>query len=125
MNPDQAKQLADLLRKRRETLHLSASEVARRAGVTTGTVTRIELCQIVSPLPESLTAIADVLGIPRSDIFALMGWVSPGQLPSLRPYLRSTYRDLSERAVAEVEHFITDLQRKHAGPGPQPGEDEH
>jgi transcriptional regulator with XRE-family HTH domain len=125
MNSDQAAQLAKMLREGREALHMSASELARRAGVAAGTVTRIELCQIPrGPLPESLAAMADVLGIARSDVFAVMGWVPPTELPTLRPYLRTKYHELPEDAVTEVEQFIQALQRRHGGAGPTNGEDE-
>lgn len=125
MDQNQAKRLAEMLHKRREALGFSASEVARRAGVNPGTVTRIELAQIPKPLPETLTAIAGVLNIVPADIFDVTGWAPAEQLPPLRPYLRSKYQALPSDAVAEVERFIDDLQRKHSGSGPRPGEDEN
>lgn len=125
MNPQQADQLAELLRNKREGLGLSASEVARRAGVTAGTVTRIELGQIPSPKADSLTAIAEVLQIPRSDVFAAAGWVAGNELPTLRPYLRSKYHDLSEEDAHKVETYIDQLQQQYGGRGPARGEDEH
>jgi transcriptional regulator with XRE-family HTH domain len=124
MNEDQAKRLAEMLRERRESLHLSASELARRAGINPGTVTRIELRQIANPLPESLAAMADVLGMPRADVFAATGWVPPAQLPTLRPYLRTKYHDLSEEALGEVERFIDVMQRRYGNNGPTDREDE-
>lgn len=124
MNPKQAIQLANLLRKHRVKLGLSANEVARRAGVNVATVTRIELAQISKPQPETLLALADVLGVEPSDIFAITGWAPAEQLPPLRPYLRRKYQELPDDAVAEVEQLISELQRKHAGPGPTNREDE-
>lgn len=124
MNSEQADRLAALLRDKRETLNLSASEVARRAGVTTGTVTRIELGQIPSPKADSLRAIAEVLQIPRADVFAVAGWVPGKELPTLRPYLRSKYRGLSEADASKVESYIEGLQRQYGTHGPASGEDE-
>lgn len=72
MTPEQAAQLAELLRTHRQRLGLSAHEVARRAGVNVGTVTRIEKEQIPSPRPENLIAIGEVLGIPAADLFAVL-----------------------------------------------------
>jgi transcriptional regulator with XRE-family HTH domain len=54
--------LADAIRSQREKLGLSASEVARQAGVAKGTITRLELGQISNPRMDNLRAIADVLG---------------------------------------------------------------
>lgn len=125
MNPEQARQLAELLRDKRDALGLSASEVARRAGVTTGTVTRIELGQIPSPKADSLTAIAEVLQIEKADVFAAAGWVPGKELPTLRPYLRSKYHGLSEADASRVESYIDRLQQQYGNHGPVSGEDEH
>jgi transcriptional regulator with XRE-family HTH domain len=125
MSPQQARQLAALLRRSREQLGLSAHEVARRAGVNVGTVTRIELAQIPSPRPENLAAIGQVLGIPAADLFAVARWVPSGELPTLKPYLRAKYHDMSEGEMADVEAYVTKLAKKHHGHGPIDGEDEH
>src|SRR4051794_30322980 len=106
MTPEEARQLASRLRSVREKSGLSAAEVARRAGVTTGTVTRIELGQIASPRPENLLAIAAVLDIPASDIFALTNWMPSDQLPSFSPYMRARYRSLPEAALVEIQHVF-------------------
>lgn len=125
MNPGQADQLAELLRDKRERLGLSASEVARRAGVTAGTVTRIELRQIPSPKADSLTAIAEVLEIPKADVFAAAGWVPGNELPTLRPYLRSKYHGLTAADASRVESYIDQLQSRYGTQGPADQEDEH
>lgn len=125
MNPTQAGQLAALLRQTRLKLGLSASEVARRAGVTTGTVTRIELGQIASPKADSLTAIAEVLDLPKADIFTVAGWVPGHELPTLRPYLRSKYQALSEADAGKVEAYIEQIGQQYGSHGPANREDEH
>jgi transcriptional regulator with XRE-family HTH domain len=125
MNPNDAKQLGDVLREQRETIGLSAHEVARRAGVNVGTVTRIELGQIPNPRPDSLTAIGDVLGIAAADLFALTEWLPKGELPSFTPYLRAKYGDLPDEALDEVNAFFTRLRSQHGLHGPVDGEDEH
>ena len=124
MTPEETDQLARLIRERREQIHLSASEVARRAGVTPGTVTRIELGQIASPRPENLTAIGTVLGIPAADLFALTDWLPKGQLPTLALYLRAKYGELPDGAVGEIEEFVNRLRERHGYHGPVDGEDE-
>lgn len=125
MNPEHSRHLAALLRDKRTAAGLSASEVARRAGVDTGTVTRIELGQIASPKPDSLRAIGAVLGIPVADLFAATDWLPREELPSLRPYLRTKYRELPPEAVAEIEAVFDRLARDYGRHGPRPGEDEH
>lgn len=124
MTLEQAAQLATLLRTQRQRLGLSAHEVARRAGVNVGTVTRIEKEQIPSPRPENLTAIGEVLGIPAADLFAVVDWVPEHELPSFSPYLRAKYKEFPEAAVGEMERFFARLAKKHGVEGPVHGEDE-
>lgn len=127
MTPTEAKRLARTLKQQREALGLSAAEVARRACVTTGTITRLELAQIASPRAENLKAIADVLDIPASDLFVTADWLPRNELPTFTPYLRSKYADLPPAARRELEQSFARVAQKYgyAPDGPAPGEDEH
>lgn len=125
MTPQETQRLATRLRAERERHSLSAHEVARRAGINVGTVTRIELGQIVSPRPENLLAIAAVLDIPASDIFALANWVQPDDLPNFSSYLRAKYGSLPEAAFHEMQTFFDSLALKYGTQGPAPHEDEY
>lgn len=117
-------QLAELLRRRRLELGLSASQVARAADIDPATYTRLEQGSTGRPQAENLASIARVLDLPASDLFAATEWLQEGDLPSVRPYLRSKYRELPESAIVEIEAFTEKLRGKHAGRGPEPGEDE-
>jgi transcriptional regulator with XRE-family HTH domain len=127
MHPSDATKLARTIRRHREAAGLSASELARRAGVTTGTITRLELAEIASPRAENLRAIAEVLGIPASDLFLTADWLPSGELPTFTPYLRSKYANLPPSAQREIERSFRDIARKYGCDpnGPHPGEDEH
>ena len=125
MSPFEARRLGKLLRSSRDKLGLSASEVARRSSVDTATITRLEQAQIRSPKPETLRAIAQVLGIPTADLFAVADWLPPDELPSFRPYLRSKYRELPAEAVQEIEDVFERLARDHQLQTPRDHEDEH
>ncbi len=127
MNPSEAQQLARTLKTKRERLGLSATEVARRAGVTAGTVTRLELAQIQSPRAENLKAIAEVLDISVSDLFTTADWLPKKELPTFTPYLRRKYGGLPDDARHELEVAFERIARKHGydGNGPAPGEDEN
>ena len=124
MTPKEAKRLAYLLRTARQKRGLSASEVARRAGVTAGTITRMEAAQILGPRPESLKAIGQVLGIPVADLFATTDWLPGGELPTFTPYMRTKYKQLPDEAVAEMEAYLAALANKYGVEGPHEGEDE-
>lgn len=124
MASEQLRELAALLTERRTALHLSAREVARRAGVDVGVVIRLERADNPRPRLENLKAIGEVLGIPAADLYAAADALPMGQLPSLRPYMRAKYRDLPDEALAEVEAFIAELSAKHDVRGPAEHEDE-
>lgn len=126
MTPKEAKALAYALKQRRKALGLSASEVARRAGVEPSTLTRLELGERSSPRPDLLKAIAGVLQLPVSDLFAAADWLAKDELPSFRPYLRAKYGQLPEAAVAELERSLAELAQRHGydADGPAPGVDE-
>lgn len=126
MNEQQALTLAGLFRARRAELGLSASEAARRAGMTPSTLTRLENGQSTSPTAASLQALGDVLDISVADLFATVGWVPEGELPTLTPYLRSKYHDIPPEAIAEIEAHFEQVARAHGLTvnGPSEREDE-
>jgi transcriptional regulator with XRE-family HTH domain len=123
MTDEERDELAELFRVARARKDLSAREVARRAGVDNATVRLLERSRIREPRVQTVRAIGDVLGIPATDIYALVHWLPEAELPSLRPYMRAKYADLPEAAVSEVEQLISDLTTKH-GTGPRDHEDE-
>jgi len=110
MNADGRRALAHVLKRKREALGLSASEVARRARVTTGTVTRIELAQIAEPNASTIKALAQVLKIPVTDLFVIAEWIPAHELPSLTTYLRGKYGELPQAAAHEIEELLTQLR---------------
>lgn len=127
MQDHDIQQLADAIRERRQELGLSASEVARRADVAKGTITRLELGQITSPRMDNLRSIADVLQIPLTNLLAESRVLRGSDLPTLQPYLRTKFKDMPERAVREIEEHFRDVAARHGidiNTGPAPGEDE-
>jgi transcriptional regulator with XRE-family HTH domain len=129
MSPDAASRLAKLLRTSRENLGLSVREVGRRSHIADSNIVRLEQGVIPNPRPDTLKAIADVLGLDLADVFASIDYVQPKGLPSFTPYLRSKYADMPETAVQDLEKYFTKLASKHGltpdmWVGPQPGQDE-
>jgi transcriptional regulator with XRE-family HTH domain len=122
MNDEDRRQLAETLRVARAKKDLTAREVARRAGVDVGTVRLLERERIMQPRIDSVRAIAQVVGIPLADVYAILHWL-PEELPSFRPYMRSKYSELPDEAVAEVEQYLARVAKRH-GIGPIDGEDE-
>jgi transcriptional regulator with XRE-family HTH domain len=118
--------LGKLLRARREALGLSTRKLEELSGVTGATIVRIEQGEFAAPAPDKLARIADVLGIPLADVYAVAEYAAPQQLPNLSPYLRTKYRDLPDEAAAQIEAYAQRLATKHGVDlrGPAPGEDE-
>ncbi len=116
--------LAELLVSRRTAKSLSIRGVASAAGVDVTTVFNLEQGRVEQPKAAKLQAIGGVLGIPAADLYAVVGWLPPAELPAFRPYLRSKYRDLPPEAVKEIESVFDRVARDYGLQGPQDGEDE-
>lgn len=126
MNPDQAKELGRQLRARRDQLGLSVRDLEKLAGVDNGTIVRIEQGAFAAPAPDKLSRIAEALKLSLANVFALAEYVIPDDLPTFAPYLRTKYRALPPKAVAELERYFDDLAGRYGidPAGPAPGEDE-
>jgi transcriptional regulator with XRE-family HTH domain len=71
---------------------------------------------------DRLTALAEGLGLPPSDLYLAAGLNLAPDLPSMRPYLRSKYGDeLPPEAIEQIEQIAA---RYGVTDGPAPGEDE-
>jgi transcriptional regulator with XRE-family HTH domain len=114
---------ATLIQSRREELQLSIRELARRSNLDAGTLSKLESAQ-TRPSADSIRALADVLKMPATELFTAAGYMTSGDLPSLRPYMRAKYQGLPDDAVAEVERFVQDLAERHGISEPVDGEDE-
>lgn len=126
MDQEQAKELGQRLRARREELGLSLRQLAERADMNDATIVRIEQGAFAAPAPDKLARIAEALGFSLADVFALAEYAVPDDLPSFQPYLRSKYRDMPREAVDDLNKAFDRIVRKHGydPAGPQDGEDE-
>ncbi|MCL4367880.1 MAG: helix-turn-helix domain-containing protein [Actinobacteria bacterium] len=126
MTPEQAKILGQMLKARRAELSLSSHRLAELADIDQATVVRLEAGSIAAPRPDKLSRIAKVLALSGADIFALADYTVPQDLPTLKPYLRSKYRDMPSEDVEKIEAYVARLAKKHGlqVSEPAPGEDE-
>lgn len=126
MDQEQARELGQRLRERREELDLTIRELAERADTTHTTVVRLEQGAYDAPAPDKLSRIAEALGLSLADVFALADYSVPSDLPSFQPYLRTKYRGLPATAVDELERSFRRVAKRHGydPDGPAPGEDE-
>jgi len=124
LTPIQARRLGQLLRKQREARGLGLRGLAAASSVNASSIISLERGDILAPQPDTLKALAAALDLPVSDLLTVAGWLPADELPTLRPYLRAKYRDLDERAIADLERYAEQLTRKHGGTGPTDREDE-
>lgn len=126
MGTETLQQLAEIIKDARTFKGYSASELARRAGVQTSTITRLEAAQFQHPSPETLALVARVLEISASDLFACLKWTPKEQLPSFTPYLRAKYGALPPHVQEKLENHFTKVVRRYGYEcnGPEPGQDE-
>ena len=126
MDQEQAKELGQRLRARREELGLSLRQLAEQADMNDATIVRIEQGAFAAPAPDKLARIAEALGLSLADVFALAEYAVPDDLPSFQPYLRSKYRDMPREAVDDLNKAFDRIVRRHGydPAGPQDGEDE-
>jgi transcriptional regulator with XRE-family HTH domain len=126
MDENQAKALGKVLTDRREALKWSRKKLAKLIGLPDVTILRIERGEIAAPRAAHLSAIAEGLGLKAADLFAMADYTTPTDLPSIKPYLRTKYRNLPAEDIEAIEKYAARLARKHgiALDGPAPGEDE-
>jgi len=125
MEHDTALQFGEYLKQVRQEHRLGIRELARKADVDAGGLTRLEQGK-TSPRPETLKALAEALDIPLSDLFARAGYVTPSDLPSMNNYLHLCYGQLPDKALASLNEYIRRLIDKHGldPNGPADHEDE-
>jgi transcriptional regulator with XRE-family HTH domain len=106
--------LRDWLAAQMEERNIGRNELARRAGVAAGTVSRIMLYGHV-PKADTVCKIADVFGADRDTVLEIAGIVELSDLPldvppEVRDLARRLYRLPTEERLAIIRHFDGILQ---------------
>lgn len=124
---ESAARLGQLIQQTRHTRQLSLRQLSSMSGIPRNTINRIEQGAIARPRPDMLTAVAKALMIPIADVYAIVSYSAPHDLPAFAPYLRARYRDLSPSAIEDLTHYFEDLAAREGVrlDGPPNGEDEN
>ncbi len=109
MNPEQAREFGELVRAQREALGLTRQDLAARMEVRDSTITRIEQGKFAAPRPDKLARLAEQLRLDLADVFAMVGYIAPRELPRWQQYLQTKYPDLPEAAVDELHAALVDI----------------
>ncbi len=88
---------------------MTVRQLADAAGLVASTVSRLESGLIASPKPDHLQRLAQALGIEVEELYAAAGYLAPGGLPALRPYLRAKY-GLTEDLASRIEGYVEALR---------------
>lgn len=122
----QAQRLGHLIQKTRHTRKLSLRQLSTMAGIPRSTIERLEKGEIARPRPDLLSSLAHSLAIPIADLYAVVSYSAPHDLPSFAPYMRARYGDLPPAALDELTRFFEALAAREGVrlEGPSNHEDE-
>jgi transcriptional regulator with XRE-family HTH domain len=104
-------QLGSLLKRERERAGMTVRQLADAAGLVPSTVSRLETGFIATPRPEHLQRLAAALGIDAEELYVTVGYLTPGALPELRPYLRAKY-GLTDELANRIEGFVEAVRQE-------------
>lgn len=74
--------IGPLLRRTRQVRSLSASNVARAAGISATYLSRLEHDEVKKPSPPVLHKLSEALAVPYADLMRASGYSVPGDLPA-------------------------------------------
>lgn len=119
-------QLGDYIRHQREKRNLSIRGLARKAGLDSGALTRLENGQR-APAPRTLKSLAAALEVPLADLFARAGFATPYDLPTVDTYLHTRYGHLPEDVLTSMSDYCRRLIDEYGfdPAGPADHEDEY
>ena len=131
MTAQQARAFGVFIRNRREALGISQTQLARMVETRDSTINRLETGTFSAPRPDKLARIADYLQLDLADVFAMVGYAVPRELPTPLPYFRAKYPDLPQEAIDEIETHLRVVAQRHGvnidhqevsyDPAPAPG----
>jgi transcriptional regulator with XRE-family HTH domain len=113
MTAQQARAFGVFIRNRREALGISQSQLARLVETRDSTINRLETGTFSAPRPDKLTRIAECLQLALADVFAMVGYALPRELPTPLPYFRAKYPGLSQEVINEIETELRAVAQRH------------
>jgi transcriptional regulator with XRE-family HTH domain len=90
---------------------MTVRQLADAAGLVPSTVSRLETGFIATPRPEHLQRLARALAVDVEEMYLTLGYLEPGALPELRPYLRAKY-GLTDELANRVEGFVEAVRQE-------------
>lgn len=113
MDHDTTHRFGGYIKGLREERKLSVRELASKAGINSGALTRLEHGKVRTPHPDTLKVLATALDVPLMELFTMAGYLGPYDLPSMAPYLRARYGHLPEETLSAVNDYLERLIDEH------------
>lgn len=114
MTRSQAQQLGKLIARARERKQLTYRQLGAEIGADPAWIVRLEQGGYLTPGPERLFRLAEVLDIDPERIDRITRGAVSGSLPAVRTYFRSKF-DLSDDAIGQIEDLVEELQSEEGG----------
>lgn len=121
MNDEKAQQLGEYIRYLRKECNMTIRELADRAGIDQGGLTRLEQGATRAPRPGTLCLIAAALDVSVANMFAIVGYTVPQDLPSIEHYLKVKYSYIPDDDAWEICQAVEQVARLYR-PNPVPSD---
>ena len=99
----------------RQSRNLSIADAVEHSGLSESYWRKLEAGQYASPDPKYLQVIAETISCPLQDLYQILGFPLPDELPSLVPYLRAT-STLSDDDIAVMARIFDTMQQRADNP---------
>lgn len=110
--------LGEILKAAREKQGLSLYALAKLSGVDRSLLWKLEGGSVSDPRPETLSKVAEALGLSMTDLYTNAGYVTATRLPNLRPYLRAKYGHLPAKKREEVAAYFEQIESEYGSKKP-------
>ena len=100
--------IGSLLKRTRKVRALSATDVARLAGISTAYLSKLENDAVKKPSPPVLAQLSEALAVPYAELMRLSGYRVPGDTEAPPPAtIGSTlFADLTEDEQEELVEYL-------------------
>jgi transcriptional regulator with XRE-family HTH domain len=107
-----------LLKRTRQVRALSATEVARAAGISAAYLSKLENDAVKKPSPPVLHQLSEALAVPYAELMRLSGYSVPGEDPPVRTNTigAALFADITEDERDELLEYLAWYRTRQASP---------
>ena len=107
-----------LLKRTRQVRALSATEVARAAGISAAYLSKLESDAVKKPSPPILLQLSEALGVPYADLMRLSGYRVPGETSTspIATVSAALFADLDDDEREELVRYLAWYRARRDSP---------